>query len=123
HIVTVHEAELEGDTPFLTMELLRGEPLDRWLTARGRATVPDVLRLGREVALGLAAAHEIGVIHRDIKPSNLWVDARTGRVKILDFGLARAAEDDARVTQPGLVVGTPAYLSPEQARGEPLDAR
>ncbi len=82
-----------------------------------------MLRIGREVALGLAAAHKRGLIHRDIKPANLWLEAETGRVKILDFGLARAVGAEGMVTQPGAIIGTPAYMAPEQAQGKKLDAR
>ena len=71
--------------------------------------------------MGLQAAHELGLIHRDIKPANVWLEAPKGRVKILDFGLARAQNDDTNLTSSGLVVGTPAFMSPEQARGLKLD--
>jgi eukaryotic-like serine/threonine-protein kinase len=83
-----------------------------------------VLRLGREIAEGLAAAHERGLIHRDIKPGNIWLDsAHKGRVKILDFGLARSGTADVHLTHSGAIVGTPAYMSPEQARGGKVDGR
>jgi hypothetical protein len=84
--------------------------------------VNEVARIGREAAAGLAAAHAKGLVHRDIKPANLILEAPAGRVKITDFGLARAV-DDASVSQSGVVIGTPLYMAPEQARGEALDYR
>jgi WD40 repeat protein/tRNA A-37 threonylcarbamoyl transferase component Bud32 len=124
HVVTIHQVGEEGGVPFLAMEFLEGLPLDRWLQGGRQPSVPQVLRIGREIALGLAAAHEKGLIHRDIKPGNLWLEAsHGGRVKILDFGLARAVRDDVHLTQSGAVVGTPTFMSPEQARGAPVDAR
>src|SRR5262249_5652977 len=74
---------------------------------------------GREVATGLAAAHDRGMVHRDIKPSNLWQEAGSGRVRILDFGMARLQDEDSQLSQVGYALGTPAYMSPEQARAEP----
>src|SRR5262249_18630427 len=80
--------------------------------------------LGRQIAEGLAAAHAAGIVHRDVKPSNIWLDtAHAGRVKLLDFGLARPATEELRMTQTGLLLGTPSYMAPEQARGDSVDHR
>jgi anti-sigma factor RsiW len=133
HVVTVHHVGEENGVPFLAMPLLQGESLEARLRREGRLPLADVLRIGREAAEGLAAAHEHGLIHRDAKPANLWLEALPGersvstpryRVKVLDFGLARSAdgEADAHLTQSGAVLGTPAYMAPEQAVG-PVDHR
>jgi serine/threonine protein kinase len=117
HIVTVYQVGRDGGVLFLAMECLRGVSLQGWLE-RGRKPSTEVtLRIGREIASGLAAAHRKGLVHRDIKPANIWLEAPSGRVKILDFGMARS-ERDASITQAGTVMGTPAYMAPEQARGE-----
>lgn len=123
HIVSIHQVGFDRGAPFLAMEYLEGEPLDDRLKREPRLPVPEILRIGREIAKGLAAAHEKGLIHRDIKPANLWLEGKAGHVKILDFGLARAMGDTTHLTQSGAIIGTPAYMAPEQASGKPLDHR
>src|SRR5262249_29044329 len=124
HIVTIYQVGEDRGVPYLAMKLLQGQSLEDKLKAEGGwLPVPEVLRIGREVAEGLEAAHAKGLIHRDIKPANIWLEGERGRVKIVDFGLARAAEVDLNLTQEGLVMGTPAYMAPEQADDEPLDHR
>jgi predicted Ser/Thr protein kinase len=123
HIVAVYQVGEERGVPYLAMEFLEGEPLDNRLAREGKLPVAEVLRFGREIALGLAAAHKQGLIHRDIKPANLWLEAETGRIKVLDFGLARAAKEASPLTQSGAIVGTPEYMAPEQVQGKSLDER
>ncbi len=123
HLVTVYQAGQEGEVYYLAMELLQGEALSDFLRRTGPCGTAEVLRLGQEMAQGLAGIHSQGLIHRDIKPTNIWLEVPRGRVKILDFGLARFVHEDARLTQSGTVLGTPSFMSPEQARGAALDAR
>jgi serine/threonine protein kinase/Leucine-rich repeat (LRR) protein len=125
NVVTVYQVGEDCGTPFLAMELLTGYPLNAYLKRKGRLTVPQALRVGVEVASGLAAAHAMGLVHRDIKPANLWLEAPQGRIKILDFGLAKPTGEGelAELTGEGAVMGTPAYMSPEQTRGGTIDAR
>jgi predicted Ser/Thr protein kinase len=123
HVVTVYEVGVASDLPFLAMEFLEGENLDSLQRREGRLTDSQVLRIGKETAQGLAAAHVRGLVHRDIKPSNLWLEASTGRVKILDFGLARLDSGACQLSQTGLIVGTPAFMAPEQARGQAVNCR
>jgi hypothetical protein len=123
HIVTVYHADEDRGVPFLAMPLLKGETLEGRLQRQGRLPLAEVLRIGRETAAGLAAAHEARLIHRDIKPSNIWLEGKSGRVKILDFGLAQAGDESGKLTGSGVIAGTPAYMAPEQARDEPLDHR
>jgi formylglycine-generating enzyme required for sulfatase activity len=105
------------------MEFIPGETLQQRLDRTGPLDPAETVRLGRQIAEGLAAAHATGLIHRDIKPGNVLIEnGPYERVKITDFGLARAA-DDASVTQSGVLAGTPMYMAPEQARGESLDHR
>ena len=124
HIVTIHQVGEDRGIPFLAMEFLEGEPLDTRLNRDHKLSIRETVRIGRQIAEGLAAAHDKGLIHRDIKPANIWLDASAGaRVKILDFGLARTLADDVHLTHSGAIVGTPTYMAPEQARGDIVDHR
>lgn len=132
NIVTAHDADEAGGLHFLVMEYVEGVSLHQLVERKGALAVPMACHLIRQAALGLQHAHEKGMIHRDIKPANLMV-TKKGQVKILDFGLARIASGDgpdpdkgtaARMTSPELVVGTPDYLAPEQARNtQSIDIR
>src|SRR5262245_10922660 len=117
HVVMIYRAGQERGVVFLAMELLEGRSLADLIKGRPKLPVREGLRLARETAGGLEAVHRAGLVHRDIKPANLWLEGPHGRVKILDFGLVRHLGDDSQLTQTGLIVGTPAYMSPEQARG------
>jgi WD40 repeat protein/formylglycine-generating enzyme required for sulfatase activity len=123
HIISILQVGEDRGIPFLAMPFLKGESLDARLKREGKLPASEVLRIGREMAEGLAAAHERGLIHRDIKPGNVWLEGSRERVKILDFGLARAAGDESHLTQSGAILGTPAYMAPEQARAEEIDHR
>jgi serine/threonine protein kinase len=106
------------------MRLLVGESLEDRLNREAPLDPREVIRIGREIAQGLAAAHERGLIHRDIKPANIWLEEGSDRVKIVDFGLARVVDDEAAtLAERNCLIGTPLYMSPEQARGRELDPR
>jgi eukaryotic-like serine/threonine-protein kinase len=128
HIVTIHDIDEDAGTTFIAMELVEGTPLDR-IIAQGALPVATALEYGTQVAAALAAAHANGIVHRDIKPANIMI-TRDGRAKVLDFGLAKLVERapteetmSALGTRPGLIMGTAAYMSPEQAEGRAVDAR
>jgi len=121
NVVQVYEVA-EQPLPYLAMEFIPGETPQQKLDRVGPLDVPDVLRIGRQIAEGLAAAHAMDLIHRDIKPGNVLLEGGHQKVKITDFGLARTA-DDASISQSGIIAGTPLYMAPEQAQGQPLDQR
>jgi WD40 repeat protein len=114
NLVVIHHVDEDRGIPFLAMEYLEGETLDSRLKRDGNLPLAEVLRIGIELAHGLAAAHQCGLIHRDVKPGNVWLEVGWGRVKLLDFGLVRAREDEGRLTGDGGWLGTPAYMAPEQ---------
>jgi formylglycine-generating enzyme required for sulfatase activity/pimeloyl-ACP methyl ester carboxylesterase/predicted Ser/Thr protein kinase len=138
NIVTIHDIDADQGVDFIVMEFVEGTPLDR-LIPRGGLSVADVVRTGSQIASALGAAHSAGIVHRDVKPANVIVGAE-GRVKVLDFGLAKLVERErggggatsdstataasvVERTRQGVILGTVAYMSPEQAEGRPVDAR
>ena len=122
NVLAIHQVQPSGRLPFLVMPLVAGESLAERLTEQGRLELKETLRIGMQAAAGLAAAHEQGLVHRDVKPANILLEKGVERAVLTDFGLARAA-DDVSMTRWGIIAGTPQYMSPEQARGEPLDGR
>jgi serine/threonine protein kinase/Leucine-rich repeat (LRR) protein len=156
HVVTIYQVGTHGDTPFIALELLHGETLEDYLIREGRVGISEVVRIGREIASGLAVAHARGLLHRDIKPANIWLErpdspipqqtgpddqhvsqavsaaesgigaraqGSAGKVKILDFGCAKSWADEVAISDQGLLIGTPAYMAPEQFSGEAVDPR
>lgn len=122
HVVPIHNVESDHATPFLVMQFISGESLQARVEREGPLSVVEILRIGMQAASGLAAAHAQGLVHRDVKPANILLENGVDRAYLTDFGLARAS-DDASLTYTGVVAGTPNYMSPEQADGQPLDHR
>lgn len=118
NVVTIFDAGTDGSTAFIVMELLPGPTLAGLLKDRAPLAIDRALELAEQIAAALAATHLVGVIHRDIKPSNLMLDG-TGRLKVVDFGIARLAESTAQLTATSTVVGSATYMAPEQAAGQP----
>ncbi|MFG0263930.1 MAG: protein kinase [Rhodopirellula sp. JB055] len=121
-IVPIYSVVPSARLPYLVMPCIDGGNLQQRLDREGPLELTEVVRIGLQIAEGLSAAHKNSVLHRDIKPANILIEEGNGRVLISDFGLARAL-DDATLTNSGMIAGTPQYMSPEQARGESLDAR
>lgn len=117
NVITVHAIEFADGIPVIVMEYVQGESLRARIRRLGPLPLSDVARLGSQIADGLAAAHDQKVTHRDVKPANILLMAETDEVRITDFGLAHA-EGASRLTRSGTLLGTPRYMSPEQARGE-----
>jgi serine/threonine protein kinase len=121
NVVMIHDIGEHEGLPYLVMEYVDGISLAERLRQEGRLEFKSILRIGIQVAKGLAAAHSQGVIHRDVKPENILLESGIDRVKIGDFGLAYVAAEPCRLTSSGVLLGTPAYMSPEQAAGAGLD--
>jgi predicted Ser/Thr protein kinase len=124
NVVTIHRVDCDESRglSFIVMQFVRGRSLQELLDQTGPLPVREAVRIAAATASGLAAAHESSLIHRDVKPGNILIEEPSGRVLLTDFGLARLT-DDVKLTQTGLVAGTPLYMSPEQARGESVDHR
>lgn len=122
HVVPILTVDEHQGLPYLVMPVVEGRSLAERCEERGPLETKEILRIGMQVAAGLAAAHAQGLVHRDVKPANILLENGVERVMITDFGLARAA-DDANMTRSGVIAGTPQYMSPEQARGADIDHR
>jgi hypothetical protein len=122
NVIAIHAVEDDGPVPYLVMPFIDGPTLQEKVDRNGPLPLDEVLRIGSQIAAGLAAAHAQGLVHRDVKPANILLENGVERVKITDFGLAQAV-DAAGPLGSGFIAGTPAYMSPEQARGEPVGHR
>jgi serine/threonine protein kinase len=121
HVCRMYDLGEEGTSHFITMEYVPGEDLKRFIKRSGQLTVSKAVSIASQICEGLAEAHHIGVIHRDLKPQNIMIDSE-GNTRIMDFGIARFLEGDGMTTQ-GVLIGTPDYMSPEQAELEDVDQR
>lgn len=122
HVMPIHAVCTTARLPYLVMPFVACESLQQRIDRQGPLETIEILRIGMQAAQGLAASHAQGLVHRDVKPANILLEKGVDRVMLTDFGLARAA-DDASLTRTGVVTGTPQYMSPEQSRGESIDAR
>lgn len=122
HVMAIHSVHANSKLPYLVMPFVPCESLQQRLDRQGPLDVKEVLRIGMQAALGLAAAHAQCLVHRDVKPANILLETNVERVMLTDFGLARAV-DDSTLTRTGIIAGTPQYMSPEQANGDAVDHR
>lgn len=123
HVMTIHQVGEQDGVPYIVMQLLEGRTLRDHRDAAGRLPLGEVLRIGREIAAGLAAAHRRGIVHRDIKPGNIFLEGESRSVRIIDFGLARELDAHATaLTHDGALVGTPSYMPPERIDDGDVDA-
>src|SRR6185436_12069392 len=122
HVVPIYAVDEFQGLPYIVMRYVPGRSLQERIARQGQLQVDEVLRIGRQIAAALDAAHAQGLVHRDVKPANILLENGIERVLVTDFGLARAA-DDASLTHSGMVAGTPQFMAPEQARGDVVDQR
>lgn len=122
NVVPIYSVNTSPVRPYMVMALVSGQSLQKHVQVNGPLLATDIVRIALQIAAGLSAAHQQGLVHRDIKPANIMLENDVSRVLITDFGLARAA-DDAGLTQTGWLAGTPNYMSPEQVRGDQVDLR
>lgn len=121
NVCRMYHLSKEGETPYIIMEYVEGEDLKSLVKRKGKLTEREAIFLAKQVCEGLVEAHRLGVVHRDLKPQNIMID-KEGDAKIMDFGIARSVEAPG-VTTTGMIIGTPDYISPEQAEGEEADQR
>ncbi len=122
HVMAIHSVNASAKLPYLVMPFVDCQSLQERIDQQGPLGLKEILRIGMQTALGLAAAHDQGLVHRDVKPANILLETNVDRVLLTDFGLARAV-DDATLTRTGIIAGTPQYMSPEQANGDAVDRR
>ncbi|MCU7938619.1 MAG: serine/threonine protein kinase [gamma proteobacterium symbiont of Bathyaustriella thionipta] len=123
NVAIIHQVGEENNTPFLAMEFLEGQPMDRWIQSHPSTPTETIIKWGIQICEGLIPAHAKNLIHRDIKPANLWIEAPDERIKLLDFGLAYALDSSDQLTQTGYILGTLEYMSPEQIEAGLIDTR
>ena len=122
NVIAIYGVDQYNDVPYLVMPYIKGESLQQRIDRSAPLSIEEILAVTIQIARGLAAAHDQGLTHRDIKPANILMPSSVSRVIITDFGLARSA-DDASLTRSGVLAGTPQYMSPEQAKDDPIDSR
>ena len=127
YITTIFQVGMHNDVPYLAMQYLIGESLEARLMREAPLPLPDALLIARQAGEGLSHSHYHGLVHRDVKPANIWLETDLDsrlfkRAKLLDFGLARDMSSDQKLTNMGVIIGTPLFMAPEQAHGKPVDA-